>query len=77
MLFECPIHGKDYPIQICMRHGGTKSPGVWVANIDLMVFKDTSWKTQLTLTPSIQSHHHGRKPCGWYGSITNGEIHSS
>lgn len=28
----------------------------------------------ITITPSINNHHHGKIPCGWHGSIVNGDI---
>jgi hypothetical protein len=68
IVFDCPKCGPPYQIGIKARFGGLSSnPGIWAWEHDA--------EYRLTITPSIDNQHHGRKKqCGWHGSITNGEI---
>lgn len=68
IVFDCPKCGSPYKISIKARLGGPVSnPGIWAWTFDE--------QNRLTVTPSIDNRHHGRKKdCSWHGSIVQGEL---
>ncbi len=65
IIFDCPKCGKPYKIWIAAKFRTPASNGTWCWDHD---------GENVTITPSILFHLHGRKPCGWHGSVTNGEV---
>lgn len=65
----------------CPRCGAPHRIAILVGNV---IQADTIWKmnvpsggdlTLVTVQPSINNHYHAKmKPCGWHGSIINGEV---
>ena len=55
--FDCPIHGAPFRVSVwCAPKAVDRKAPTWVSNQEYPYPWDT-----LTLTPSIQNHHHGRK----------------
>ncbi len=77
LLFDCPLCGKGYQVAVLVHNAAPKHP-IWKWNgptpeAAQAAGKPPDWNS-ITLEPSIRNHSHGRKPCGWHGSIENGEI---
>jgi Family of unknown function (DUF6527) len=70
--FDCPKCGKPFRVDIHCRLNGPadQAKAIWAWSGD---FTKPSYDS-VSIQPSISNHHHGRKECGWHGSITNGEV---
>lgn len=69
--FDCAKCGHPHRIWIAARYRQAPSVGVWCW--DAPVDSPNGYNA-ITITPSINNHHHGRKSCGWHVTITNGEV---
>lgn len=67
--FNCPRCGPPHRIAILV--GDTvQANRVWKMSVPR-----NGNLTLVTVEPSINNHYHARmKPCGWHGSIINGEV---
>lgn len=68
--FDCLKCGPPHRVGISARHNGAIEPGVWTWSCS----GSEQGYDGITISPSIQSITHGRKPCGWHVSIVNGEV---
>lgn len=67
--FDCPRCGP--PNRIAILVGDTMQ----VDRVWKMTMPTNGDLTLITVGPSINNHYHARMvPCGWHGSIVNGEI---
>lgn len=66
--FDCPKCGPPFRVYVRANFGGPADPAkaVWAWSVE---------DGEITLSPSIHNHHHGRQLCGWHGSITKGVVH--
>jgi hypothetical protein len=70
--FTCPIHGKPNRITVNC-HSGPPNQEAHLWNWTAQFSPAIVWDS-VTIAPSINLHSHGRKPCGWHGNVTNGEV---
>lgn len=63
--FDCPKCGPPHRIWIAARFNKHATDGTWFW---------THNGESVTIVPSIYNQVHGRVPCGWHGSIIEGEV---
>lgn len=71
LTFDCPKCGPPNQVSILVSDR-VIAPYVWK-----MIINHEDYE-RITVEPSISNHYHAKmKPCGWHGSIINGEVVSS
>lgn len=67
--FDCPRCGPPHQVSVLV---GETNVTEYVWKMTVPTEGDYS---NITIEPSINNHYHARmKPCGWHGTIINGEV---
>lgn len=67
--FNCPRCGPPHRILVLV------GEHVIADHVWKMIVPTGNDLTSITVEPSINNHYHARmKPCGWHGTIINGEV---